>query len=51
MGGRILNSVDVYDPTTEEWSAGAALATARHGHSCVVMDGKLWVVGGVDGYE
>ena len=45
-GGSVLSSVEVYDPGTGEWSAAAALTTARRGHSCVVWEGKLWVAGG-----
>ena len=43
-----LASVEVYDPATGEWSAAAPMATARYSHSCAVLDGRLWVAGGVD---
>ena len=45
-GGSMLDSVEVYDPSTGEWSDGADLGIARAGHSCVVLNVKLWVVGG-----
>ena len=45
---RVLDSLEVYDPVERRWSAGAALTTARCFHSCVVLEGKLWVVGGGD---
>ena len=45
-GGSILDSMEVYDPVIGGWSAGAALGTARRFHSCVVLEDKLWVVGG-----
>ena len=48
-GRRRLSSVEVYDPGTGEWSAAAALTTARSRHSCVVLEGKLWVEGGSGG--
>ena len=47
-GGREMSSVEVYDPGTGEWSAAADLTTARYDHSCVVWEGMLWVVGGMD---
>jgi len=40
-------TVDVYDPTTDTWSKGPDLRTARHGHTAVpTPDGKIYVVGG-----
>ena len=45
-GGSPLDSVEVYDPATGEWSVAAALATARAYHSFATLDGKLWVMGG-----
>ena len=49
--GSALDSVEVYDPVAAKWSAGAALDTARRSHSCVVLEDKLWVVGGSDADE
>ena len=44
--GRLLSSVEVYDPATGEWTVGAALKEQRSGHSCVAWENKLWVLGG-----
>ena len=44
----VLGSVEMYDPITGEWSAAASLATARRNHSCVTLESKLWVAGGLD---
>ena len=41
-----LDSVEVFDPQTEQWSAGPSLMHARSGHECVVVGGKLVVCGG-----
>ena len=50
-GGSALDSMEVYDPVAAKWSAGAALGTARRLHSCVVLEDKLWAVGGLGADE
>ena len=40
-----MNSVEVYDPAANAWSAVAPMKTARQGHGAVAADGKIWVVG------
>ncbi len=41
-----VTATEVYDPTTDQWAARAALPTARSGGASAVMDGKLYVLGG-----
>jgi N-acetylneuraminic acid mutarotase len=47
MGVLVLQTAEIYDPSTNVWTATAGLAQARTGHSSTVMpDGKVLVVGG-----
>jgi hypothetical protein len=49
LGGRWLNdlnSVEIYDPSTDQWTAGPAMQEARAGFGATVMDGKIYVAGG-----
>lgn len=39
-------SVDMYDPSTQQWKATAPLHHARSSHSAVIYQNALWVVGG-----
>jgi len=41
-----MGSMEVYDPTTDRWTAGPALRTARAGLGAVVLDGRLYALGG-----
>jgi Kelch motif len=41
-----MASMEVYDATTDRWTAGPALPTARAGLSAVVLDGRLYALGG-----
>jgi N-acetylneuraminic acid mutarotase len=41
-----VSATEVYDPATDQWSAGAALPTPRSGGASAVLDGKLYVLGG-----
>lgn len=42
----LLSSVEVYDPSTNEWSAQANLPTARVDHGLAAAAGNLYAVGG-----
>ena len=42
------SSVDCYDPDTNTWSQVANMNIARHGHSLVSLQGRLYAVGGAD---
>jgi N-acetylneuraminic acid mutarotase len=41
------NLLQIYDPATNGWTTGAPMPTARHGMGAGVIDGKLYVAGGV----
>ncbi len=45
----VLDNVEIYDPQTNRWEDGEDLRNAREGHSAVVFDGKLYVIGGTKG--
>lgn len=43
----ILNSVEIYDPTTGKWTSAQSLSTARYRHTATLMpNGQVLVVGG-----
>ena len=44
---RTLSVVEVYDPASGRWTRGADLATARGWFSTSVVNGKVYVVGGL----
>jgi N-acetylneuraminic acid mutarotase len=49
LGGRWLNdlnSVEIYDPSIDQWTFGPAMEDARAGLGATVMDGKIFVAGG-----
>lgn len=41
-----VTATEVYDPATDQWSAGAAMPVAMSGGASAVLDGKLYVLGG-----
>ncbi|HEY5096267.1 MAG TPA: kelch repeat-containing protein [Candidatus Eremiobacteraceae bacterium] len=41
-----LNSVEAYDPETNNWIAKASMPTARDGLAAGVVNGTLYAVGG-----
>jgi N-acetylneuraminic acid mutarotase len=41
-----LSTVDMYDPQNASWTQVASMTSPRASHGCVVLDGKLYVVGG-----
>ena len=47
MDSSSLTSAELYDPSTEQWSAAGALTTARSHHTaCVLPTGSVLVAGG-----
>ena len=44
---RLLNTCEVYDPSTNEWHLMAELCVPRHSASMVCFNGALYVIGGV----
>ncbi len=49
-GTTVLKSTEVFDPSTEKWSAATDMKTARRGHTMTLLqDNKVLVTGGFDG--
>jgi hypothetical protein len=49
---RIMNTTEVYDPTTDRWSQRKPMPEPRYGHKAVyAADGRFYVLGGSDGYD
>ena len=44
---RLLNTCEVYDPSTNEWHLMAELCVPRHSASMVCFNGALYVIGGL----
>jgi len=41
-------TVEVYDPATDTWTQVSDMPWARHGHTASVVDGKVYIIGGLD---
>jgi N-acetylneuraminic acid mutarotase len=41
-------ALEIYDPSTRQWSAGAPVPHAFYGSTTAVLDGKMYVIGGCD---
>ena len=39
--------VDVYDPAADSWQHMATMPTGRYSHAAAVLDGKIYVTGGI----
>jgi N-acetylneuraminic acid mutarotase len=46
MGVWASNKVDVYDPISNTWSVEQSLKFSVHSHLSLVMDGRIYVIGG-----
>ncbi len=44
--GPRLETLEIYDPATGQWSPGSSMPTAREQAGAAVVDGQLYVVGG-----
>jgi N-acetylneuraminic acid mutarotase len=44
-----LNTVEVFDPASNNWSAAPAMPTARAGLAAVALNGKIYAIGGFNG--
>jgi hypothetical protein len=43
-----VDLVEIYDPSTDQWSEGPFLHIARYGHAAATTpDGRIWVIGGM----
>jgi N-acetylneuraminic acid mutarotase len=54
MGGgldQLIGEVYMYVPELDSWTSGNPMPTVRAGHSIVVIDDELYVVGGADGWH
>jgi N-acetylneuraminic acid mutarotase len=45
-GGNVVNLLEEYDPSTNQWTTKAPMPTVRSGAAAAGIDGKLYVVGG-----
>ena len=46
IGGQDKASVEVYDPSTESWSAGVALPSEVNHGTAITVSGRIYLVGG-----
>ncbi|CAH0714340.1 unnamed protein product, partial [Brenthis ino] len=48
-GQECMNSVEVYDPDTNQWTNLAPMRSRRSGVSCIAYHNKIFVIGGFNG--
>ena len=48
-GSSRLNTVEVYNPTTDSWETKSSMPTKREGLTSTVIDGKIYCIGGYNG--
>jgi RNA polymerase sigma factor (sigma-70 family) len=48
-GGWLISAVEEYDPKKDKWTKKANIPTARCGASTVAVNGKIYVIGGLNG--
>ena len=46
IGGQDLASVEVYDPSTESWSAGVSLSSEVNHGAAITTNGMIYLIGG-----
>lgn len=46
--GESFKTVEEYDPATDTWATKSEMLRARGWHSAVVLDGKIYIIGGAD---
>lgn len=49
FGGRNTNTMDIYDPTTNTWTAGAETPLEMHHFQAITYKGEIWVIGAFTG--
>ena len=47
--GDILSSIEIYDPRYSTWEQYAHLESPRSGVKAVVLEGRIYVLGGYNG--
>jgi len=40
------SEMQIFDPTSNNWSLGAELNRSRHGTNCCVWNNRLWIAAG-----
>jgi N-acetylneuraminic acid mutarotase len=45
---QLINITEVYDPVTDTWETRASMPAARDGVEANVIDGKIYVIGGIN---
>jgi hypothetical protein len=48
-GAQELQSAEVYDPETNQWTPIAPMSTPRINAGVAAHSGKIWVIGGING--
>ena len=48
VGGYILDTLEIYESTTDSWSTGAPMRTGRHDLAAVIVGNTLFAIGGWD---
>jgi N-acetylneuraminic acid mutarotase len=43
--GTRLNSAEMYDPESDQWTFISPMLWARSGHSCIAFDGCVYAIG------
>ena len=52
FGGSVLNSAEIYHPSTNSWTPAANMATPRRNHTATTLsDGRVLVEGGHSGFS
>lgn len=46
--GKSLSAVEEYDPATDTWTKKSDMPNKRGWHSAIVLDGKIYIIGGCD---
>ncbi len=44
------STVEEYDPATDTWTSKSPMPTARWGHATSAINGKIYTIGGAEGY-
>ncbi|MDE0326866.1 MAG: sigma-70 family RNA polymerase sigma factor [Candidatus Poribacteria bacterium] len=45
--GKLLPTIEMYDPVTDTWTQKADMPVPRSSNSTCIMDGKIYIIGGV----
>ncbi|MGC9342943.1 MAG: Kelch repeat-containing protein, partial [Bacteroidales bacterium] len=49
-GGESFSNVEEYDPATDTWKRKTPMPTVRWAHCAAVVDGKIYIIGGAEGW-